>query len=119
MLVVVFVFACAVIAYSIKNVARASRNDALPETSAQARVARVRGRNVNMLNRWFPGGGDSYFQNVNREYYVTFELLSDSTPRQFTIPVVENQEIDEGDTGVLTFQGTRFISFEQQTQSAV
>ena len=114
---VVLVFACAVIAYSIMSVKRASRNDALVEISTEARVVRVRGRNSNMLNRWFAGGSVSYFHNVNREYYVTFESLPDSTLRQFAIPVVVHSEIDEGETGILTFQGTRFISFEQRVRN--
>jgi len=58
------------------------------------------------------GGDDSYFQNENREYYVTFELLPERTLQKFAIPIVLFPEINEGDTGILTFQGTRFEDFK-------
>jgi len=112
LLAVVLTFACAVIVYSVRCVAQATRNDTLTKISTKARVARVSGRNSNMLNHWLAGGNVSHFHNVNRELYVTFELLPDNKPVKFTIPIVQYPEIDEGDTGTLIFQGTRFISFE-------
>ena len=111
-LAAVLVFVCAVIAYSVRCVVQASRNDTLPKISTEVRVARVSGRNSNMLNHWLAGGNVSHFHNVNREYYVTFELLPDKKSVKFTIPIVQCPEINEGDTGTLIFQGTRFISFE-------
>ena len=109
-LIVVLAFACAIIAYSVRCVVQSAQNDAMTETSAEAKVVSITGRNRNMITGLL-GGSNSYFQNVNREYYVTFELLPGHTLRKFTIPVVVSPEINEGDTGLLTFQGTRFISF--------
>jgi len=110
-LIVVLAFACVIIVYSVRRVKQAVQNDTLLVTTAQARVRRVGGRNVNMLTGLM-GGSNSFFQNVNRECYVTFELLTDGKQVEFTIPIVDCPEIEEGDTGTLTFQGTRFVDFE-------
>lgn len=46
-------------------------------------------------------------------YYATFEF--DSGERQeFSIPVFEFRQIGEGDEGTLTYQGTRFLSFDHK-----
>ena len=110
------VVAGVVIAASVRSVVLSARNDTLPATSAQARISRISGRNSNMLTGLLTGK-NSYFQNVYGEYYVTFELLPERGYIKFTIPIVEYPEINEGDTGTLIFQGTRFISFEQQLDS--
>jgi len=100
-----------VIAISVTNVVRSAQNDTQPITSAEARVAQISGRNTNMLTGLL-GGGNSYFHSVSREYYVTFDLSPEGKSVKFTIPIVEYPDIEKGDTGTLTFQGTRLISFE-------
>ena len=110
---------CAVIAKVVWGAVQVAREDALPETSVEARVAKIGGRfNSVMLGKldMFDSGGNRHFINLNREYYVTFELLSDCTLKKFAIPVVVSPEINEGDTGVLTFQGRRFILFTPQNK---
>ena len=105
----------AVIAKIIWGAAQATRDDDLPETSVEARVVKIGGkyRSV-MLGKldMFDGGGNRHFINLDRVYHVTFELLPERTLKEFAIPVVVSPEINEGDTGLLTFQGRRFISYE-------
>ena len=50
-------------------------------------------------------------------YYVTFEL-PDGQRREFQIKDKEYGLLAEGDQGMLSFQGTRFLSFERQNNSA-
>ncbi|MCL2771863.1 MAG: DUF2500 domain-containing protein [Oscillospiraceae bacterium] len=46
-------------------------------------------------------------------YYVTFEFLSGSR-QEFHVHGKEYGLLAEGDSGILTFQGTRYISFERK-----
>jgi len=110
------IMAGVVIAKVVWMVAQASRNDTLPVTSTGVRVVRVSGK----IRGFFGLGRDNDRFRINeyREYYVTFELLSDNKPIKFAIPVVEDHIINEGDTGTLTFQGTRFISFKPEWSNA-
>lgn len=87
-----------------------SRNDSKPLISEEARVVKITDRNSGMFVR----GGTRYFLNTRKEYYVTFESLSNGAQRKFFVPVNGHKIIAEGDVGVLTSQGTRYISFKRQ-----
>jgi len=45
-------------------------------------------------------------------YYIAFEFLSGCV-LEFCVSKEKYKEFKEGDVGVLTFQGTRYISFER------
>ncbi|MBU5455883.1 DUF2500 domain-containing protein [Caproiciproducens sp. MSJ-32] len=47
------------------------------------------------------------------DYYVTFEF-SNGERLELALPAREYGLIAEGDRGILSFQGTRFISFERK-----
>ena len=49
---------------------------------------------------------------VSTSYYITFEFLNGSRT-EFLVTDKEYGIIAEGDVGILTFLGTRFISFER------
>ena len=49
------------------------------------------------------------------DYYVTFEVPSGDR-MEFYVPDTEYGMVTEGDHGSLTFQGTRFLSFERDTR---
>jgi len=55
------------------------------------------------------GSGDA---SANTSYYITFEFEDGS---RIELPVKENRFglIAEGDIGMLTYQGTRFLEFER------
>ena len=59
------------------------------------------------------GMGDT---SASTSYYITFEYLSGDR-KEFYVPYREYGLIAEGDDGVLTFQGTRFIGFERALSS--
>jgi hypothetical protein len=54
------------------------------------------------------GGNDS---SASTCYYATFETLTDSLRQEFAISSTQYSALAEGDTGQLTYQGTRFKSF--------
>ena len=55
-------------------------------------------------------GGHNHMAHTS--YYITFQVESGDR-MELQIPVNEYGYIIEGDRGKLTFQGTRFISFER------
>lgn len=71
-----------------------------------------RTNNVNDFNRY----GNTYFHDCDTStstfYYVTFQV--DSGDRmELCVPTYEYGLLIEGDRGRLSFQGTRYISFER------
>ncbi|MCL1858133.1 MAG: DUF2500 domain-containing protein [Oscillospiraceae bacterium] len=51
----------------------------------------------------------------NTPYYATFESLSDGDRQEFNLSSGEEYGLlAEGDIGTLTFQGTKYISFERK-----
>ena len=54
------------------------------------------------------GGNDS---SASTCYYATFETLADSLRQEFALSATQYSALAEGDTGQLTYQGTRFKGF--------
>ncbi|HQU86706.1 MAG TPA: DUF2500 domain-containing protein [Pyrinomonadaceae bacterium] len=54
------------------------------------------------------GSGDSA---VSTSYYATFEFADTKERAEFTVPSKEYGLMAEDDTGKLTFQGRRYLSF--------
>lgn len=71
----------------------------LPEQSALVRVA---------TKRQHVSGGDG---SASTRYFATFETLADSLRQEFAIHATEYSALAEGDTGQLSYQGTRFKAF--------
>lgn len=57
-------------------------------------------------------GAHGFFTSSSTSYRVTFQLESGESCRM-PVRSSEYRAIEEGDTGMLTYQGTRFISFER------
>jgi len=86
-----------------------SRNNTESMCSEEARVVAIDDRKSGM----FVSSGRNSLFNLSREYHITFELLSNSERKKLHVPVDGHKTIAEGDEGVLTFQGTRYISFKR------
>lgn len=57
-------------------------------------------------------GGEMHHTHTSTSYFVTFEV--DSGDRmEFLVPTTEYGYLIEGDQGQLTFQGTRYLSFQR------
>ena len=85
-----------------KSTARGIKNSAAPRLTTQARVVNRR-ENYRRHSRDMAGWTD---------YYVTFEVPSGDR-MELEMSGEQYGLIAEGDQGQLTFQGTRFISFER------
>ena len=88
-----------------KSAARGIKNSAAPRLTTQARVVNRR-ENYRRHSRDMAGWTD---------YYVTFEVPSGDR-MELEMSGEQYGLIAEGDQGQLTFQGTRFISFEWNRQ---
>ena len=58
-------------------------------------------------------GNNMHHTSSSTRYYATFELTNGERMELF-IPKNEVGMLVEGDKGILSFQGTRFISFERE-----
>ena len=55
---------------------------------------------------------DGFYTTTNTMYYVTFQMESGDR-MEFQVSGIEYGMLAEGDTGELTFQGTRYLAFER------
>ena len=71
----------------------------------------------NTSQHQYPNAGDvsgahGFTTTTNTSYYVTFQM-ENGEKLEFSVPSTEYKMLVEGDTGQLTFQGTRYLSFEK------
>lgn len=85
----------------IRSIREWNDNNHSPKLTVEARVV---GR------RQHRSGGRN--TSGHTSYYITFEVESGDR-MELNVPVSQFGYIIEGDTGKLTFQGTRFLSFER------
>ena len=109
-LIVIGVFAYAIIA----GIVRWNKNNNSPRLTVDARIV---SRRTDVTHHNHAGAGDptgvhGFYTTTSTRYYVTFEVESGD---RFELAVNggEYGMLAEGDYGRLTFQGTRYISFER------
>ena len=91
----------------IKNITQWSRNNASPVLTVPAQICAKR----QQVGRHHHGNNHGMTSYTN--YYVTFQV--DSGDRmELLVKGGEYGLLAEGDTGMLTFQGTRFLAFDRQ-----
>ncbi len=87
----------------LKQQAIKRHNDLSPILTKQAEI-------VSKRSAIWGGSGDS---SVKTSYFATFEFSDDKNRLEFIIPFKEYGLMVENDLGELTFQGTRFITFQR------
>ena len=95
--IVVFLFLLLLI---VKGISVRHKNNNSPSLSVPVKIVAKRAH-INVSQ------GDSY-----TTYYVTFEVESGDR-REFRVSCREYGHMVEGDQGILTSQGTRYISFDR------
>lgn len=84
------------------------QNNRSPRLSVPAKVTAKRAD----VSHHHTGAGDHAHMSASTSYYVTFEVESgDRMELQLSGP--EYGMLVEGDRGVLSFQGTRYLSFDR------
>ena len=92
-----------------KGIAQWGKNNRSPRLTVNAAVVAKR-ENVNVHHHH---GNGAVHTTRSTTYYVTFQF--DGGDRlELRLPGREYGLLTEGDTGLLTFQGTRYLSFERQ-----
>ncbi|MCL2084208.1 MAG: DUF2500 domain-containing protein [Oscillospiraceae bacterium] len=97
---------------AVRGIIGWSRNNAQPRIPAEAKVAAKR---ADVSHHRHHTAGDHHHAHTSAStvYYITFEFLSGDR-MELHVPAREYGLIAEGDGGILTSQGTRFISFERR-----
>ena len=89
-----------------KGIKEWKHNNASPRVTVEATVLAKRMNFTRHCSMHHTG------HHTHTQYYITFELESGDRA-EFSIPASEYGLIIEGDRGNITFQGTRFLSFER------
>lgn len=95
----------------VKNIAQWNKNNHSPRLTVEARVVGKR----DQVSRHHHNHDNHHHTSTSTTYYVTFQFESGD---RLELQVRNNEYgyLIEGDKGTLTFQGTRYLGFEQQAQ---
>ncbi len=103
-----FVLVAAVIVITIiRNLRQWHKNNQSPRLTVPATVVAKR---TNVTH--FQGGSNGAQHHASTSYYATFQVESGDR-MELPLPGREYGLLAEGDTGKLSFQGTRFLGFER------
>lgn len=89
------------------------RNNQSPKATEEALVL-IKRTNVSRNNHIQGGanGTPHHHSSTSTTYYITF-AFADSTRKEFLVGGKEYGLLAEGDAGKLSYQGTRYLSFER------
>lgn len=90
---------------------RWNKNNHSPRISIEATVTSKR----EQVSTHHHGGVGAGHTTHTTSYYVTFEVASSGDRMELNMDGSDYGLLCQGDRGMLTFQGTRFISFERFT----
>lgn len=108
---IVFILVVGVFIFSIvKGISEWSHNNKQPIIPVNSIVSSKR---VSVTHHNHNTGENMMHNSTSTSYYVTFEF-ENGERMELEISGREYGLIAEGDKGVLSFQGTRFISFERK-----
>ena len=92
-----------------KGILQWLRNNRSPVLSVQARVANLRMR---VSGGSHMAGDGLTAGHATTSYYATFEVESGDR-MEFSVGGEEYGLLSQGDAGILTFQGTRYLGFQR------
>ena len=97
------------IATAVSGISQWNKNNNSPRLTVDATVIAKRG---NTTRHHHHGANGHHHHTYNNTYYATFQFESGD---RIELPMTGHEFglIIEGDRGKLTFQGTRFLSFER------
>ena len=98
---------CLFIVMIVRGVSQWHRNNNSPRLTVEATVVAKR---IDVSHHHH--GGETHHMTTSTQYYVTFQVESGDR-MEFSVSGREYGLLVEGDTGRLTFQGTRYLGFTQ------
>ena len=93
----------------VRGLLQWDRNNHSPRLTVDATVVAKR---THVSGHHRHGSNGSYHHSTSNSYYVTFQFESGDR-QELCVQGTEYGMLVEGDTGKLTLQGTRYISFER------
>ena len=101
---------CMVLMTLIKGIKEWNKNNHSPRLTVPATVVSKR---TNVTRHHHGGANGHHHHHTSTTYYVTFQVESGD---RMELHVMGNEfgMLIEGDTGKLTFQGTRYLGFERE-----
>lgn len=85
------------------------RNNNSPVLSGECVIVTKR---ANVSRHHHNTGSGAVHHSTSTTYYVTFQA-ADGSRRELRVPGCEYGQLAEGDSGLLTWQGTRYHSFQR------
>lgn len=104
----VVILACFAAAFA-SGIRTWNRNNHSPRLTVEAEIV---SRRTDVSRHIRHDGPDGTMSHSTTTYYATFQVASGDR-MEFCIPSNEYGYLVEGDRGTLTFQGTRYLSFER------
>ena len=109
---VMFILVFGIVLFTfIKGISQWNKNNHSPRLTANAKVV-TKTMNVSRHHHHHHNTHMHSHTSTSSTYYVTFEVESGDR-MELIVPRSEYGLIVEGDQGKLTFQGTRYLSFER------
>ena len=110
MFTIVFVLVIGMfIVIAVKGIGQWNKNNHSPRLTVPATVVAKR---TNVSHHRHGGVNDHHHHHTSTSYYVTFQVESGDR-MELHVPGTEYGLLIEGDSGNLTFQGTRYLGFER------
>ncbi|MBW8347994.1 DUF2500 domain-containing protein [Bacillus sp. IITD106] len=94
---------------AVKGINQWQKNEQSPRLSVPATVKTKR---TNVSRHSHMDSNEIHNHHTSTTYYATFEFESGDRT-EFKVSGTEYGQLAEGDTGILTFQGTRYLGFER------
>lgn len=98
----------------IKRLDVERQNNLSPRLTVSASVTAKRTEDTHSTHPYANdfSGADGFYTETSTSYYVTFRVASGDR-MEFSVRRDSYELLSEGDEGTLSFQGTRFLSFEK------
>ena len=110
---IMFVLVLGVIIFAIvRGIVEWGKNNASPKIPAETKIVAKR-MSVSGGGMHNGTSGNMHHHHTSTTYYATFEFATGDR-KEFRVPYQEYGLLAESDVGILTFQGTRYISFERK-----
>lgn len=110
MFTIVFVLVIgAFIVIAVKGIGQWNKNNHSPRLTVPATVVAKR---TNVSHHRHGGANDHHHHHTSTSYYVTFQVESGDR-MELHVAGTEYGLLIEGDSGNLTFQGTRYLGFDR------
>lgn len=97
------------IVVAVKGIGQWNKNNHSPRLTVPATIVAKRAN----VSHHHHGGVNDHHHHTSTSYYVTFQVESGDR-MELHVAGTEYGLLIEGDSGKLTFQGTRYLGFERQ-----